>query len=622
MTRQRRRPALVALGVIGALILAACTSPSSSSSPGGSNTGNTVAGGTVAPPPPSARHGGTATWAESAGAPPNYIFPLDALQYFNTSDINQFQLLMWRPLYWFGNGTDIALNTGNSLADPPIYSNNDQTVTITIKHWLWSDGKPVTIRDVVFWLDLLKANKLDWGEYVPGFFPDDVTSVKPSGASRLVLNLNAPVNPTWFTFNELSQIYAIPQHAWDKISVSGPVSNFDETTSGARSVYKFLDGQSRDLGTYATNPLWQVVDGPWKLSQFSSDGYAVFVPNKQYSGPVKAHLAKFIEQPFTSESAEYNDLRSGALTYGYVPVTDIAQRSVVASNGYTIDPWYLWSMNILPMNFHNPTAGPLFSQLYIRQAMQRLIDEPQYIHAILSGYGQIDNGPVPNGPKNPYVAASVAKGPLAYDPRAAKQLLSSHGWTMGAGGVRVCERPGTASHDCGAGIARNTPLQFNLLYASGVVTVDSEMRAFKSSLSQAGIGLNLSQAPAGQVYATAVPCSRTQASCKWQMAYWGNGWEFSPDNYPSGEVAFATGAVGNFGSYSNPEMDRLIKATTASTSPTAWTKWQLYTAKQLPMLFMPLGPYQVSAISTKLRGAIPQPADGLSLTPENWYFAG
>jgi peptide/nickel transport system substrate-binding protein len=117
-----------------------------------------------------------------------------------------------------------------------------------------------------------------------------------------------------------------------------------------------------------------------------------------------------------------------------------------------------------------------------------------------------------------------------------------------------------------------------------------------------------------------VPCKAGQPSCKWQMAYWGNGWEFSPDNYPSGEVAFSTGAVGNFGSYSDQQMDQLVKATTTSPGTSAFFRWEAYTAQQVPMLFMPLMPYQVSAISTRLHGAVPQPADGLSLTPESWYF--
>lgn len=587
-----------------ATLAAAAAACGSTSAPTGSSTGAPVSGG-------------TATFAEAPGSPPNYIFPLDALQYFDTTDINQFQNLMWRPLYFFGNGNQVILNKQLSLADPPVYSDGDHTVTIHLKSVRWSDGKPVTSRDVTFWINLLRANKDNWGEYAPGYFPDDVTSVSTSGASTVVLHLNSRVNPTWFTFNELSQIVPIPQHAWDKTSTSGAVGNYDQSTAGAHDVYKYLDGQSKHLGTFATNPLWQVVDGPWKLSTFRSDGYAAFVPNKDYFGQ-KPSLAKFVEQPYTSESAEYNDLRSGSLTYGYVPISDISQESLLKSQGYKVLPWYEWSMNILPMNFNNPTQGPLFHQLYIRQAMQRLINEPQLESAVLSGYGITDNGPVPNGPSKQYIDAKVEAGPLAYSLTASKALLTSHGWTPGKGGIDVCSQPGTGSHQCGKDIKAGAPLHFTMIYSAGVTSIDQEAQALKSSFSQAGIDLALTEAPANQVYSAAVPCTSNQSACSWGMAYWGNGWEFSPDNYPTGEVAFASGAVGNFGSYSDKTMDSLIKATTTQPGQAPLNAWQDYTAEQVPMLFMPVSPVQISAISTKLRGATPQPADGLTITPEQW----
>ena len=49
-------------------------------------------------------------------------------------------------------------------------------VTITLKHYVWSDGETVSARDVGFWINLLKANKADWASYVPGGFPDNVVS--------------------------------------------------------------------------------------------------------------------------------------------------------------------------------------------------------------------------------------------------------------------------------------------------------------------------------------------------------------------------------------------------------------------------------------------------------------
>lgn len=199
---------------------------------------------------------------------------------------------MYRPLYWFGNGTQPTLNTSLSLANPPVYTNGNRTVTVTLKHCMWSNGEQVTARDVQFWMNLMFAEKANWAAYVPGAFPDNVTSVKVNGPTSITFNLNGAYNSKWFTYNELSQITPLPM-AWDKTSANGPTGTADLTPAGA--VYTYLRGQAHTLSTYATNPLWQVVDGPWKLQTFQNDGYLAVVPNPSYSGPVKPHLAKFIE---------------------------------------------------------------------------------------------------------------------------------------------------------------------------------------------------------------------------------------------------------------------------------------------------------------------------------------
>ena len=53
----------------------------------------------------------TATFAEGPGSQPNYIFPLASLAYFSVSNLSQFQYLMYRPLYWFGDNGQVQLNT-------------------------------------------------------------------------------------------------------------------------------------------------------------------------------------------------------------------------------------------------------------------------------------------------------------------------------------------------------------------------------------------------------------------------------------------------------------------------------------------------------------------------------
>ena len=292
-----------------ALLVAACSS-SGTSSNAASSGGTKVAGG-------------TATWALQPSAVPNYIFPFDSSTYFSTVNEEEFQYLMYRPLYWFGNGASPTLNTSLSLADPPAY--NGKTVTITMKGWKWSNGETVSAQDLLFWIHMMQAvAPADWGDYVPGLIPSNISNVKAVNSTELTLTMDKAYNPTWFTYNELSQLTPMPL-AWDR-TAAGP-SNCVAVVSDCAKVYSYLDSQSKALSSWASSPIWSVVDGPWKLASFNPDGNSAFVPNKAYSGPVKPTLAEFEEVPFTTESAEYNVLQAGAaggqkLDIGYLPTTD------------------------------------------------------------------------------------------------------------------------------------------------------------------------------------------------------------------------------------------------------------------------------------------------------------
>ncbi len=71
--------------------------------------------------------GGIAVMAEPPSSPANYIYPfMDSATY-----------LMYRPLYWFGEVGQPVVNTSLSLAAVPVISG--RTVTITLKHYMWSN---------------------------------------------------------------------------------------------------------------------------------------------------------------------------------------------------------------------------------------------------------------------------------------------------------------------------------------------------------------------------------------------------------------------------------------------------------------------------------------------------
>jgi hypothetical protein len=83
-----------------------------------------------------------------------------------------------------------------------------------------------------------------------GEFPDNLKSYKVVNSKTIVLTLTGSFNPTWFTYDQLTQITPLPVQAWDKTSATGAVGNYDQTPSGAKAVFNFLTAQSKDIATY------------------------------------------------------------------------------------------------------------------------------------------------------------------------------------------------------------------------------------------------------------------------------------------------------------------------------------------------------------------------------------
>ena len=567
--------------------------------------------------------GGKAVFAEAPNAKPNYIFPLASGGFFSVANLSQFQFLTYRPLYWFGSNGTVKLNSSLSLAQDPVYSDGGKTVTMKLKGWKWSDGSPITSRDIEFWQNMVTFNKAHWAAYSPGEYPDNVTSTEYPDANTAVFHLDKGYGSYFFTYNELSQITPMPQKAWDKTGDTVAIGDYDRDEKGAAAVYKYLDGQSKSIGTYDTNPLWQVVSGPWKLKHMTTDGNVVMVPNPGYGGPVKPTLTEFDEIPYVDETAEFNVIHTGGIDYGYIPVQDLGTVSgeqdpnpsgVRSLSKYTFKPWIGWQITYFQINFANADHGAIYSQLYFRQAMQHLIDQDGYIKSIFKGYAYPDYGPVPIKPANAFADAFEQKNPYPFDANAAIKLLKDNGWTVNAGGVSTCTSPGTGVGHCGAGVAQGAKASFKLEYASGTLVVKQEMEALKSDFSKAGIEINLSEAPFNTVITDAFGGSTVA-----DMDNWGGGWIFAPDYYPTGDEIFSTGAGSNGGAYSDPKNDANTVASTSSNDIKALNTYEDYLAQQLPVIWIPVADSALSLVKKTMHGWDPQDPL-LQLYPENWYF--
>jgi peptide/nickel transport system substrate-binding protein len=586
----------------------------------------------------------TATWAEPPQATPNFILPFYPAQLCSVDNIEQFQFLMYRPLYWFGQGATANINPSLSVGKTPTYTNGGTTVTVSLKNYKWANGETVTGQDVLFFMNMYHAEKANFCGYVPKLFPDNVTNVTAT-ASTVTFTFNQAYNQHWILYNELSQITPMPA-AWD-ITSAGAASGSGGCATAAygtgdaacSKVYTFLanaagfnptnpSAANNSLSTYATNPLWQVVDGPWKLKSFNADGQVTFIPNPTYSGPIKATLKSFTELPYTADSAEFNALVGGNLSVGYVPVNDLSTgtsnplkpgpNNPRLSSQYDLAALYTFGINYFPYNFsstgNSGTAGKIFSQLYIRQAMQELVNEPLYIKKIFKGYAVPTYGPVPVLPANSYASSVEKTNPYPYSPSKAKALLTANGWKVVPNGTDTCVKPGTATGDCGAGIPAGTPLKLSEQYSTGVTTTTQEVTAEKASWATAGINVQLSGASFDTVIGNAIACPN---GCSWELQNWGGGWTFAPDYYPSGEDLFSLGSEANYGDYNDAKNQSLIEAT--DDTNVSLTTWENYLAKQLPDVWQPAQAYVLTEYNKNLTGVTPQNVF-TGIEPEDWRW--
>jgi peptide/nickel transport system substrate-binding protein len=607
--RRKKFFAVAAAAAALALTAAGC---SSSSSPPSSATGKAV-------------NGGTATVGVISGATPNYIWPFTPIADSSVVNTQDFQWMLYRPLYMFGNqGSSITVNYPLSPADPPVYSDGGKTVTIHMKGWKWSDGETVGAADVAFWLNMMKAEKANNAGYSPGGLPDNLASFDVTSPDTIVLHLTKGYASTWFTYNELAMVTPFPL-AWDVTKAGAKPGSGGCSTSAAKckAVYSFLSAQAKASSSYATSPVWGVVDGPWKLTAFSTTGNDTFVPNKSYSGQPKPRLAAVKYVSYTSDTTEYTALKTGSLDVAAegvgIPSADLPHKAPGSAlpptnplgSGYYLEPMYTYAIAYAEYDFQNPTYGAVFKQLYFRQALAYVDDQEGMANTIYSGYGYPTTGPVPSKPANQFEPAveraNGGAGPYPFNIAKAKALLTSHGWQM-VGGVMTCETPAK----CGAGIAKGTQAKFPMDYTNAFATLASQVQIYKSDASKAGIQISLSSLS----FDTLLSQINNQNK-SWVMADI-SGWAFDgPGFLPTGEPLFESGAASNTGNYSNPREDGLIKAVQTNSSMTLFHQYATYTAEQLPFLWMPQS-YFIQPVKSTLRGVTFNP--DYTFLPEYWYF--
>jgi peptide/nickel transport system substrate-binding protein len=563
----------------------------------------------------------TIIFAEAPGANPNYILPYDGCNFFSVDNINQFQELMFRPLYWFGLGSSAAEVPSLSIGNPPAESAAGKTWTLTVKPWNFAAGGKVAGLNVKFFLNLYKADPADNCGYNPGYgIPDDLTNVTSAGQKvTLTFGVHTVQNKLWMLYNNLSQITPFPI-SWDTTAghkCANGAYNAPATNAACVAVAHALQARAGHVNTYATS-FWQNGDtGPWKLVKFDALGNASFVPNPKYSGPVKAQVAHFQEKAYASDAAEENDLGRNAIQLGFLDPTyltccasapgHVGPQVPFLNSTYKLVSGTEWGFNYAALNFNDPEI----KQLYIRQALAYGIDQTAILKSIDKGYGNNTWSPDPYNmthslgttPADPYPTSATSW-------HTGLSLLEAHGWTMSSGNL-FCTSPGTGAGECGAGIGNNAALKVTLIYltTASCPSCAETFNAETTNWNSEGFQVVSSQGTFNNVVVGCVTGT-------FQICSWGGGWIYAPDYEPTGESLFATGGGFNIGNYTDPTMDADIHATDFGTANL--TAFGAYAAQQLPVLYQPTAA-GTGEVSKALKGL--QPPNPLGdLMPEYDHY--
>ncbi len=630
----RRTAAVPILIAIAALALSAC---GSSSGGGATGSGGAIAGSLTAPglygqlpPAGTPTKGGTITWGQLNGvSTPTYIFPIVPAGSASTTNYywihNQF-LPLYNNEAYHAPEIDYSL----SLAHKPVFSDGNRTVTIQMKQgYKWSDGKPVNAQDLLFDIALTKAavaeNASNWSAYTPGYFPDSLASITATGPYTVVMHLNKTFNPNFFLNQQIGRfVQPLPSTAWNVASAGGPHLDW-QVPANAKKIYDYLGKAGGQLGTFASNPLWKIADGPFVLSSFSPvTGSWTLKANPSYGGSPKPVIDAVQGITYTGITPQYNALLTGGLDVANIDFSQLANVSTLKAHGYSVFayPDIGWAGAV--WNFKDKTGhfDKIVAQLYFRQAMMYLENESAISQGIYRGAAGIAYGPVPSVPKTPFAPPNATNPAYPYNPAKAVELLKAHGWKVVPNGTTTCQNAGSGPSQCGAGIPAGTPLSFTWATqtASSAPYISLTDEAIASEAKQAaGINVKLTQHTFNFIsvnYNTADP-SVARYNNDWGVENYGG---FTDNFYPTQNSIFNTGGSYNSGGYSDPTMDQMIRNSVFGSDPNAVTKEASYEAIQLPVLWQP-NFETIWAVSKRIGG----PGDSfLSLTqyafwPQFWY---
>lgn len=487
------------------------------------------------------------------------------------------------------------------LADGP-YTWNDKHTEITVKLKAaakWSDGTPVTADDVAYTWDTNIKYSTNAGNNFKDFI-DSVTAVDPQTVlikSKLDASGNS-VNPLML-LSALDQMY-VNQKAWTQ-------------TLEARTAFSstlFLADPAEDA----------VYSGPYHKF-FSDETKVVLVRDDNYWGQDASMWGKLPAPKYLAHTI-YKDNAAGSVA--------LAQGEVDVSQQFNSNIQVLWLNYGLPVSTYLPEApygigaslptayynlkSPGLDQVAIRKAIAIAVDYPTIIaNAMTNQSATFDQ--VPRSLMNP-----TAGEQALYDHDAVKDLQWAGNDIEGA--KKLLDDAGVK--DTNGDGNREWPAGTELKYIATCPNGWSDWQAAIEVVAAAGkkIGINITtNYPEWGVYQTVVTKSDTPLPEGYDIfMMWTDGagptqpWGRIRHLLSSEFVGQTVNWNGNWGQYSNPAVDELIKSLPSETDPAklkaTYTELVKIYLTDVPSFTLMYRPDQFHAVNESVWTNFPHQDDG------------
>ncbi|HSD48656.1 MAG TPA: ABC transporter substrate-binding protein [Actinomycetota bacterium] len=431
MEPRRRSVAHLALPLVLALILAACSS--SSGDKGGEGGDGRIT------------EGGVLRIGTSSG-----LTSLNPFVGFNQDDYAAWMyiypsLLMYdttKPMYDFLPG----------FATEWSQSADGMTVTFkTVPGATWSDGEPLNADDVVFTFEMIKAYEkgptAQWAGSVT--FLD---TIEATDENTIVATYNQPAGTALF---DLGLTPILPPQVWEQ----------------------YATGDGKEIKRFPNEPVGGeplVGGGPFILTEYKKNDIALFEANPTYYG-TKPLVDGFGLQFFQDEDAMVTALKTDQLD----AINEIPPTSVETLNAAGMEVYEGPALALRDLIFNVDPAKQQHRELLdpkVREAMEYAIDRQAIVDTAWLGFASPGSTIIPEGNATQGVEWHDPDiQPLPYDLDQANQILDSLGYTRGSDGIRV---------------ANGEPMEYELVFPLDEAGAgDRAFRIIQQGFEQIGVRL-------------------------------------------------------------------------------------------------------------------------------------